>query len=725
MSFESIGLAWPYSLFWLLVGGLIYFLCLFWHAGKLFKSTTTKEAWKLTLLRALSGLFFILLVARPFMDNLKTNPDAVRIVSLIDLSGSMNQRDAPTETRRIELVQPWFNLERENSWINKLRTRFGMVDRLGFTHDEVFKVRESSWALPEMGNNTSLGDALTYIIESPDLGNVGAVVLFSDGRNNKGVSPLKTGEIFRERGIPVNIIGVGKDRDLGNISVAFADIPTDVNAKEELIISAEIQNSFQSEVSTMVRLLVNDLELESLSVSLGTGESRTIRFPPLIPEVPGVFTYRVLVDPLDGDFDPSDDEDAQLIQVRPPSFFSALYLSHQVRPLYPFLKRALSNERFQLSSLIRLGNETFHARGEKILPTGYPNNPDFWMDYDVVLVDSGCLNELNGTLVTSLKDFVQKRGGGLLLLGDPTPAQQLLGGLMPVKQTQSAMAKEDLSLSVSPDPLFTELKRLDEWKTFLPGGMPAELITRTNPAARDVVNLRGSSDRAILTIQAYGAGKSAYWGSPHDWKRSLINEDRSREFSLFWSGIVEWLGSGSVERIKVDQQEKPGISGEANLLTIDVLGQDFEPSMDARVEANITGPDGFSKFLQLYPEGLSLGRYGGEFIPQDAGSYQVLYKLSYPDGEKIEHMSYLKVKPSGDESKDTRYAERDLQMLANLTGGEFLKVENMSDDWMPRLSSALPTISKRSNLADAWPLFLVLFMAAGMEWIIRRKGGLK
>ena len=71
----------------------------------------------------------------------------------------------------------------------------------------------------------------------------------------------------------------GESRDLGNISVVFSDIPTEVNAKEEMILSAEIQNEFQSEVSSVVRLWVNDLELESLSVSLGSGESRTIRFP--------------------------------------------------------------------------------------------------------------------------------------------------------------------------------------------------------------------------------------------------------------------------------------------------------------------------------------------------------------------------------------------------------------------------------------------------------------
>ena len=38
--------------------------------------------------------------------------------------------------------------------------------------------------------------------------------------------------------------------------------------------------------------------------------------------------------------------------------------------------------------------------------------------------------------------------------------------------------------------------------------------------------------------------------------------------------------------------------------------------MDARVGGTIPGRMAFPKFLQLYPEGLSLGRYGGKFIPQ-------------------------------------------------------------------------------------------------------------
>jgi len=722
---ESIGLEWPYSYSWLIAGVGLYFILLFWHARCLFKASTAKDAWKLIILRGLFGLIFLILITRPFIESKETNPDAVRLVAAVDLSGSMNHRDQSGGKRRIDLVRSFLDPDRTGSWFNQTRESFGAVDRLGFSIEDISAIRSSSWSIPESGENTALGDALIELLERQDKEAPGAVVLFSDGRNNVGKSPLIAGDQYRNRGIPINVIGVGEAQEQGNLSVSFSEVPSEIVAKEELILAAEINNGFGRDVKLVARLFAEEEELEDRSITLQAGESRLLNFSPVVPEIAGVRTYRVVLDSVERDSDPSDNSDAQVIQILPPAFFSALYLSHQINPLYPFLKRSLASDRFQLSSLIRLGEKTFHARGEKLSPKGYPQNPAFWMDYDVVLLDAGCLKELNSTMISSLKDFVQKRGGGLLLFGEPSLAREILGGVMPAVDTQSSRGKQNLSLSVLPEPLFSERKRLDNWKTFLPAGLPAHLITRVNPAAREVVSLKGRPDLSVMALQAYGAGKSAYWGSTHDWRRALSDEERSREFSLFWQGVVEWLGSGTVERIKVEQTPGFLIAGDETSLRMEALGADFEPSMDARVEANITGPEGFSKTLQLYPQGGDLGTYAGKFIPPHPGPYRVVYNLGFPDGEKIEQSSYLKIRQFGDEAKDMRYAERDLQMLANLTGGSFVRVEDMTDTWVPNLSAALPTINKRNDLANAWPLFAILFLAAGVEWVLRRKGGLR
>ena len=722
---DSIGFDWPYPMAWLWLGSAILVVLFALHARSLFRSLPFHSAFRLCVLRALGGILFFLLISRPFIDRFEQDPKSVRILSLVDLSGSMHQKDEDGSGRRIEQVRAQMDLNSATSWINQARSRYGAVERLGFTDGDLFAVRSASWEIPEKGENTSIGNALANVLRSSEQEKPAALVLFSDGRSNTGLSALEVAKDFREVGIPVNVVGVGQFKESGNLSVEFMEAPREVMAKEELTLSAGVKNGFDQEKMTSVSLFADEHELEKLSVQLQPGELRTVRFSSFTPEVSGLFTYRVVIDSVDGDSDRSDDQDTQLIKVKPPAYFSVLYLSNQVRPLYPFLKRTLAGEQFQLSSLIRLGEQTFHARGELVSPVGYPTEEDFWMDYDVVLLDSDCLTELNATLVSSLKNFVQKRGGGLLLFGNPQAAKSLLGGLMPGLETEASRAKDNRSLVILSDPLFTERKRMDDWKPFLPAGMPVELITRLNPAARGVVQLRGNASDSVLGIQAYGAGKSAYWGSPHDWRRSLVDEQQAKEFSIFWTGVVQWLGSGKVERIKAVQPESESKAGDLYPLAIDALGAGFQPSLDAVIEANITGPEDFAKTLQLYPQGGELGRYVGGFTPLLPGAYRAHYKLSFPDGEKLEHWSYIQVKQSGDEAKDTRYAERDLRMLASLTGGEFLPISTLSSDWQPSLSDNLPTIRTTNKLNQYWLLFIGLFLVVGLEWMIRRKEGLK
>ena len=57
------------------------------------------------------------------------------------------------------------------------------------------------------------------------------------------------------------------------------------------------------------------------------------------------------------------------------------------------------------------------------------------------------------------------------------------------------------------------------------------------------------------------------------------------------------------DRLKTLDVEKPFLRGEDASLQVDALGADFEPSMDAMVEARISGPDNYNKVVQLYPQG--------------------------------------------------------------------------------------------------------------------------
>ena len=160
-------------------------------------------------------------------------------------------------------------------------------------------------------------------------------------------------------------------------------------------------------------------------------------------------------------------------------------------------------------------------------------------------------------------------------------------------------------------------------------------------------------------------------------------------------------------------------------LSVDVLGSDFEPSMDALVEARVVGPDGHEKVVHLYPEGSESGRYAGSFRAPAQGEYKVTYAISMPDDEHLEKEAYLRVSDRGEESSDVGFAERDLQALSRITGGNYYHYRDMDDAVDLSLAADLPTRTLRHHPTESWLFFLVLFFVAGLEWIIRRQAGLR
>ena len=200
----------------------------------------------------------------------------------------------------------------------------------------------------------------------------------------------------------------------------------------------------------------------------------------------------------------------------------------------------------------------------------------------------------------------------------------------------------------------------------------------------------------------------------------MLNEDRSKEFTNFWQSLVQWLGSGSVERVRLPVVDQAVPRGEMVSLNIQVLGSNFEPSMDALIDVNVSGPGRFFPTVEV------ISRVGvSDLIPENfvlhfPAPIASVTTYAFPM-EKPWRKPLIRVEEHGLEARDSRYAEKELRMLANLTGGEFVHISNLSPGWKPQLSNSLPTVKRRNDLASFWPLALALFLTAGIEWIWRRK----
>ena len=719
-----MGWDWPFSPFLFGIIAVLFILILSYHSRAMFAVTLPRLAWKLLLLRIFAGILFFLLLARPYLITDEPNPKEFKLLSLTDLSGSMNTKDGSEQNTRIELIRPFLESTDSGSWLSRMKLSYGKVENLGFSN-EVQRMNRDSWDVIELGKKTALGDALSNSLRN-ERGeqSLGSVVVFSDGRNNLGLPILDVAKEFRIQGIPINVIGVGQEQPVGDGSIKFADRRPNAVAKEELLLTGEVENKFKDSIQTNVKLTLDGKVLEEIALNLRGGEKRKINFSPLLPKNAGPQRYRVVMNAPPGDADPSNNSDSLLVVVKAPEQFSTLYISNRIQPLFPFIKRVLVNEdRFDFQALIRMSSTVFHAFGEQLNPE-YSNDPSFWMDYDAILMDTMVLEDLNQALVDSLKDFVQKKGGGLLLFGPLEIARIKLGGIVPAKSVERVFAKQNLSLMTLEEPLFGPVDEVDKMKPFLPNRLPGFFVKEQNSAARGVV-LSRANGKPVLTVQAYGSGKVGYWGSPSDWRRSMNDEEGAKEFRVFWQALVQWLGTGGEDRLKTQDSEKPFLRGTEAPLQVEALGADFEPSMDAMVEARIEGPDDFERVIQLYPEGSVAGRYAGSFRPVLAGAYQVKYTLKFPDGESLERENFLRVSEAGEEAIDVSFARLDLEMLAKLTGGQYLSVDQMNSNWDPTFAEDLPSVRKRHSLSNAWIVFILLFLLAGSEWIIRRQSGLR
>lgn len=719
-----MGFDWPASPIWLALGGLALVTATCLHFSRLNQAAPVSTRRIVVALRTVALFLLGFLLLRPFWETESPDADKFRLVVLADLSGSMLTKDAAGGPSRIAKVKPFLDAGADEGWLSNLRGRYGKVEALGF-EEESGSLRPAAWSRPELGRATALGQSLREGLsrggpEEP----LGGVVLFSDGRGNRGVSALEVAKEYRALGVPVNVVGVGEARAVGDLSVSFAERRVQAVAKEDVEIAAVLKNRFDESIRTTVRLAGEGETLRERQVTLQPGEERRVNFSPIKPEVAGPLRLRLSATPPPGDRDPSNDTDSLLVPVLPPEVVTALYVSNRVLPLYPFLKRSLAgDDRFDFRALVRLSEKTFHAFGEEV-KAEYPQDPDFWMDFDAVVLDASVLPDLNASVVDGLKRFVRRRGGGLLLFGPAEVARERLAGIAPAREVEEVFAKEDRSLLAREEPIFTPEDEVDKMKPFLPGRLPGYFVTKKNPAAREVVVSRADG-KAVLVLQAYGAGRVGYWGSPHDWRRPLRDEKGGKEFRKFWTALTEWLGSGGEERLRMEDENRARERGKPADLKVEALGSDFEPAGDALVEARVEGPEGYDKTIHLYPAGAVAGRYGASFQPGFPGEYKVTYRLSFPDGESLEHEQFVRVAETGEEALDVSYNERDLRMLAKLTGGEYLKIDDLSHDWEPARAEELPSRVERISLANNWFFFLILFLVAGLEWVFRRQSGLR
>lgn len=676
------------------------------------------------------------------------DPQAYRIAVLADNSGSMDTPDAPRDQTRREQMRRWLaGHDDQDGLLESLRSQTDNIQVSFFS--EQTRPWDGRFPPEADAGSTALGRALQRPLQEATTGpDLGAVVLLSDGINHLGPDPVAAARRYADAGIPVSVVGFGSPRQAGDLSVEFQNPKGRLEENASETIGLSVRNRFDTPQSTRLRFFRGNEELAQRSLDLPPDSESVVEFT-YTAGLPGVETLRAVLDPVPADRNPATDTAYGLRRIVGDGVTDVLYLAHH--PGWEFrLLRVLADQSdsLRLHSVVRVDEDRYFRHDAantsetsdssasappRSVLSALPEDPSFYLDKDLILLDSATLRHGGDVLAETLIRFVGTRGGGCLLIpaGETDPMQDLpadLLSLFPVRETSPRQLAESAALRVETHPLFSDQiggPLLASPPPTIPAETTLHLPLRFSRAARQPVRLLQESS-AVLAIQAYGAGRTAYLAAPFAWTWALASDRGADRHQAFYQGLLAWLATGGKERLQTPLNAQLLPLGREAPLDVQLLGADYEPRMDARVTATITPPQGESVSRRLQPDLGQPGQYRADYEIKQPGAYRVEYSARFPNGEELMREAWFSAAPTGPELMDVRPREQLLRDIARLTGGRFLDGADtaMADSEFP-VAAAVPRRTDRFSWTRTWPFLLLAAALFVGEWWLRRRIGLR
>ncbi len=267
---------------------------------------------------------------------------------------------------------------------------------------------------------THIGDGLKQIAaETSDLP-VGAVVLLSDGGENSGGIDNESIAALRNRRLPVHTIGFGRDHPRHDVEVDDAVLATRAMANARMSATVSFhQRGYAGQKTTLI-VKDGDKAIASRDVTLagdGVVQTETIFFN---AGAAGVKNIDFVVSALAGEENVANNAVNRLLDVSGEKR-RILYVEGEPRWEYKFIRRAADDDaQVQVVSMLRTTENKIYRQGisdPKELADGFPSRAEDLFGYDAIMLGSVEAGYFTPTQQELLREFVDRRGGGMLFMG--------------------------------------------------------------------------------------------------------------------------------------------------------------------------------------------------------------------------------------------------------------------------------------------------------------------
>jgi uncharacterized membrane protein len=753
--------AWPGWVLLLLIVASISGLALLIRS-RLPKATPKLRSWRAAVLWSLqSALITIVLILlwQPAVTVAELNSQQNIIAVLIDDSRSMAIADSGEDGRVTREAAAATSLQK-NGVLAGLQKRF--QTRIYRIDAKAARVPALEQIAPSAAATHLSAGLAQFVAETSDLP-IGAIVLLSDGSENSnslgssGGIGMEALNALRNRRIPVHTIGFGReqaehDMAIDDVGVASAAV---MDSRLSAVVSFHQHGYAGSKAMLQVR--DGDKTLATRDVALakdGVIQSETLFFN---AGSAGAKSLQYLLTPLASEENLLNNAIAKPISVSDQKR-RILYVEGEPRWEYKFIRRAEDDDpTVQVVSMLRTTENKIYRQGigdPKELADGFPARAEDLFGYQAIIlgsVEAGYFTPLQQEL---LREFVDRRGGGLLFLGgrfslgDGGWGGSSLIDLLPTflpggrGTFHRDPATAELTSAGADSPIMRLVddpaKNIDRWKklTYM---MDYQDAGSPKPGATVLAEMNAGRRRLpLLVTQNFGHGRTAVMATSGTWRWQMSQPLGDTAHDLFWQQLLRWLVADSPGRVVASASTRTLMDDGRIQLSASVRDKEYMPASDARVAAHVIGPGGVSAMVDLLPVPDNPGNFQAEWAADKPGSYlaEITAQRDTQPKDRVSSASTHNVEELGrdvltfertDGVAENFHTEQNRELLEKLssqTGGRYWRPQELAN--LPsEISYSEAGISVRDT-KELWNMpivFLVLLLLIASEWLLRRKWG--
>ena len=760
--------------------------------------------WGAFAARSTAVLLLALSLADPHLITQRPITGANVLAVVADNSESLRVKEGGSEILdRGEDMRQWLAGSR-SAWIAEVEEAYQVRQ---YQFDRELRRVSSFEALDFQGDRSNLSAALSELRSRLDHMPIAGIALFTDGNATDALDLPEDLSGFP----PIFPIVSGNEAPQRDIAVidtqlrqsAFDDAPLDLSASiatnglrgENVEVTlSRLDDGSKRRLSSPNSSADSVIDVKRLRVDDSSPESLRFQWT---PTETGIQFYELQARPLGDDSDEADESlreatkrnNGRLMVVDSgKSAYRILYLSGRPNWEYKYLNRALADDpQLDLVALMRVANrepkfefkgrsgessnplfrgfgredETqrydqpvlvrLNTRDERELSGGFPTEASELFQYDAIIVDDLEADFFNFSQLTLIREFVNQRGGGLLMLGGASalddggyrasPLDSVLPVYLdPADRTASSDAalRWDLTREgwVEPwarvRPLESEEQRRLEQ---MPNLRVLNALPRVKPGARAlaiVESATGENYPALIT-RNFGSGRVAVITVGDLWRWGLQGAGEQADLARFWRQTTRWLVKDAPQKVQLAAETQP--DGSVRLLAT-ARDEQYRPLELGTAELTITkvsepvrseGEDSSFQSIELPmdPVPSKAGQFSVEAPLKDAGAYRAAVEVSDAAGVSLGMAETGWVtQPAVAEFASIAPNRALLERLATETGGRVLEPNEL--DELPEELAARPSPLMETWADPLWHKHWVFALALGcllIEWGIRRRKG--